>query len=351
MTDNLKIYSTYDVPPDKLKAFWIETFGTIKSDFLTDYGEWWRHGNWDSPILIDESINKVIGHTKFTNIRILLNNQPIDTVWLEDIYVSPNYRGKQLLARMNSYIKQRNLAIGFPNKNGGKVLARDEWEVVPLVGQKLTFPFTLLADRRIRINPSIKGKLARLASKIISPIMGMLRYQQLKALHPENTHILSDPTAEVLSDVFFRHQRNSGLMTTYRDVEHIQWRLLDAPYAKIFYAVGDPNNPELIIVTRIVSLQGLKTLRILDIFGNINNDEAVRMGIQIAMKEAAEKRVDQIVTITTRPNINKICRDLGFYLHEDVSFCWYTADDEKANMIRESAKHWTLADSDFDSIE
>ena len=267
------------------------------------------------------------------------------------MFVNRDYRGQRLQSRMNTYVKDGGLAFGFPNEIGAKVYARDGWGVLVGIGEKLTFPFTMMADRRIRINPTAKGKLARMASTLISPLMGMLRRQQINSFNPTNTHVLTNPSAEFLADVFMRYQRESGLTMTYRDAEHIQWRLLDAPYDKTFYCVGNPDKPDLILVTRVLTLQGLKTLRILDIFGDIDNDQKVRSAIQMAMKEAAEQQVDQIVNITTRPNINKLCRELGFSLHEDVSFCWYTTDDELDSKIKASDWHWTIADYDFDIVE
>lgn len=351
MTDNIKTLPIRDIPSDKLNTFLVETFGEIKGNFLVEHGDWWRHGNWESPALYDEDVEKVIGYTSYTGIRLLLNGQPIDTIWWSDMFVDRNYRGKRLQSRMNSYVKEGGLAFGFPNEIGAKVYARDGWGVLIGIGDKLTLPFTLIADRRIRINPTTKGKLARLASTVISPLLGAFRRQQFKAFNPQSVHSLTNPSAELLSDVFMRYQRDSGLTMTYRDAEHIQWRLLDAPYDKTFYCVGNPDQPDLILVTRTLNLQGLKTLRILDIFGDIDNDVTVRAGIQMAMKEASHNQVDQIVTITTRPNINTLCRELGFYLHEDVSFCWYTTNDEQDKTISESDWHWTLADYDFDNVD
>ncbi len=351
MTDSIKTLAIREIPSDKLNSFLVETFGEIKGNFLVKHGDWWRHSNWESPALYDEAIEKVIGYTSYTGITLLLDHKPLDTIWWGDMFVNRDYRGQRLQSRMNTYVKEGGLAFGFPNEIGAKVYARDGWGVLVGIGEKLTFPFTMMADRRIRINPTAKGKLARMASTLISPIMGMLRRQQINSFNPTNTHVLTNPSAEFLSDVFMRYQRESGLTMTYRDADHIQWRFLDAPYDKTFYCVGNPDKPDLILVTRVLTLQGLKTLRILDIFGDIDNDEAVRAGIQTAMKEASEQQVDQIVNITTRPNINKLCRELGFSLHEDVSFCWYTTDDELDSKIKTSDWHWTIADYDFDIVE
>ena len=351
MTDNIKTLPISEISRDKLDKFLIETFGEIKGNFLIEHGDWWRHGNWNSPALFDEDADKVVGYTSYTSIRLLLNGQPLDTIWWGDMFVDRDYRGRRLQSRMNAYVKEGGLAFGFPNEMGAKVYARDGWGVIRGIGQKLTLPFTLMADRRIRHNRTIKGKVARLASQIISPIMGAVRRQQFKTLNPQNVQILTSPSAELLSDVFMRYQKDSNLTMSYRDIEHVQWRLIDAPYDKTFYAVGNPDQPDLIMVTRILTLQGLKTLRILDYFGDIENVEVVRPALQMSMKEASEHQVDQIIMISTRPNIIKLCQNLGFSLHEDVSFCWYTNDEGQDKLINDSDWHWTIADYDFDIVE
>ena len=249
---------------------------------------------------------------------------------------------------MNTYVKNQGNVFGFPNPIGAKVYARDNWGVILDIGEKLTLPFTLMADRRIRLSQTMKGRLARSVSTVVSPIMGAWRRRQFQAFSISNVHTLNNPSTEFLFDVFMRYNGNSQLMMTYRDIEHIQWRLIDAPYQKTFYCVGDINNPSLIMVTRIATIQGLKTLRILDYFGDIDNDIAIRSGVQMAMKEAANNHVDQIRIISTRPNVIRICRELGFSISEDISFCWYTADEEEDQLIRQSDWHWTFSDYDFD---
>lgn len=351
MKDNIKTLPISAYERQKLNDFLIGEFGEIKGSFLVENGEWWRRGDWESPSLLDTEVDRIIGYTHCIPVKVLIDKEPIQTVWWGDVYVNSNYRGKRLQSRMNEFVKKRGLVLGFPNDVGAKVYAREGWGVIRGIGDKLTLPFTLMADKRVRYNKRPIGKVARLASTVVSPILGMVRRQQFKSLRPQNVHVVDNPSAQFLSGIFMRHQKDTPLMTTFRDEDHVQWRLLDAPYEKTFYAAGDIQQPDFALVTRQLALRGLKTLRIVDYFGDIDNDELVRATVQMVMKEAAENQVDQIVLITTRPNISKVCKELGFYLREDVSFCWYTPDKDQHETINNTKWHWTIADYDFDIVE
>lgn len=351
MDDNIQTLPISAYKRQKLNDFLIGEFGDIKGNFLVKNGEWWRRGDWGSPSLLDTDIDRIIGYTHCIPVTILLNQDTIDTVWWGDVYVNSTYRGKRLQSRMNEFVKQRGLVLGFPNDVGAKVYAREGWGVIRGMGDKLTFPFTLMADKRVRYNTKPIGKVARAASTVLSPMLGMLRRQQIKSLNPQNVQVIKNPDAAFLSDIFMRHMQNTKLMTAYRDPDHVQWRLLDAPYDKTFYIAGDPQQPDFALMTRILDLKGLKTLRIVDYFGDIDNDALVRATVQMVLKEAAEQSVDQIIVMTTRPNISNVCRELGFSIREDVSFCWYTPDKEQHEIIDNTQWHWTISDYDFDMIE
>ena len=351
MSDNIKLLRAKDIPTDKLHAFLLKSFGEIKSNFLIEHGDWWRHGNWNSPALYDEDAQQVVGYTGYITFTILIGGQPVDAIWWGDTFVDRDYRGQRLQSRMNGLMKEDGLVLGFPNAIGAKVYARDDWRIRLGIGEKLTFPFTLMADRRIRYNQKPVGKMARAITPVADPIFRSRQRGKVNALKSQNVHILNNPSAELLSDVFMRYQKTSEVTMAYRDAQHIQWRLLDAPYDMTFYGVGDPEKPDVVLVTRILPYHDLKTLRIIDFFGDIDNNEAVKAAVQAAMKEAADKQVDQIVLITTRPNVNKVCSSLGFYLREDVSFTWFTTDEKQDEILHNCEWHWTISDYDFDMVD
>ena len=88
MSDNIKTLPLSEIPTEKLNHFLLDTFGDVKGNFLVRNGEWWRRGNWESPALLDQNIDKIIGYTHYIGTRLLINRQPIDTRWWGDVLVS-----------------------------------------------------------------------------------------------------------------------------------------------------------------------------------------------------------------------------------------------------------------------
>jgi len=161
-----------------------------------------------------------------------------------------------------------------------------------------------------------------------------------------------NPDPETLAQVFMQYNADSSLMMTYRDAEYIQWRFLDAPYRNdlLFYFAGsDKNKPNLVLVARRMELYGLRTVRLLDLWGNIDDVANLHDIIALAMKDAAQWEVEQIIAITTVPIINQVLRSLGFGMRQEIAFCWYTEDETEHRIVTDNRGHWMFADYDFDA--
>lgn len=351
--DEFRVVAMSEVDPDKLNQFFMNTFHQAKAEFLVKHGHWWRKFNGDAPVLVRESDGEVIAYSSFIGVTVLYKGKARPMVWWHDMFVLKEYRGQRLQTRLNDRAKEQKILLGFPNEIGAKVYARDGWGVSKGIGVRLTLPFTPMVYKQISHNTTTKGQIARTVATVIAPLWKALKHLQYQGYRPAKMVEVKQVDKHKLAEIFRKYQVDDETLMTYRDEDYIQWRFFDAPYAGDFryYIADSGNNGQVAVVTRSRLHHDLKTLRILDIFGQVGNMELMEDAIRTVLAQACKDGVDKVDIITTRPDIADLCRRLGFGIRDGVAFCWFSVDSTEHAEIGEMPDYWTFADYDFDINE
>ncbi|MDX1664355.1 MAG: hypothetical protein R3272_11200, partial [Candidatus Promineifilaceae bacterium] len=130
------------------------------------------------------------------------------------------------------------------------------------------------------------------------------------------------------------------------------WRYLDAPYRSelSFYAVGRDEAPSHYLIARYKEDEGQTAVRILDLWGDLNDQQAVRALIRRAVGDAASRGAVQVTVMITLPMLSAQFRSLGFLIPAKARFCWLSRSDSIMARLGGTV-YWTLGDSDADAPE
>tara|TARA_X000001036_G_C20117025_1_gene577712 strand:- start:169 stop:468 length:300 start_codon:yes stop_codon:yes gene_type:complete len=92
---------------------------------------------------------------------------------------------------------------------------------------------------------------------------------------------------------------------------------------------------------------GNKMLRILDIYGDLNDSVTLTDLLKLVIKNALNDSISQITVLSTSNRMNKIYRHCGFIISSASRFCCY--DNRQKNIQDFNDKiYLTLGDSDND---
>jgi hypothetical protein len=180
-------------------------------------------------------------------------------------------------------------------------------------------------------------------------LSAFLRRRSLRRHQAIRATRLEHPDNNILAGTFMRHNKSEGLVTTYRDAEYIQWRFLDAPYAKqlAFYITGSASKPEQVLVMRFA--QSPQEARILDVWGDFSNYEALEDLIRTAAIDALQRGCRRVLALASHPNFMAALLKIGFEADLPRLFCWYASPTDQYSLL-EGRYHWTLADADNDTV-
>jgi len=320
-----------------------------KSQFLIDHNLWWYRGDQHRFVVVTAD-GEVVGHSAIVPTTCLIDGEAQESWWWVDLIVDPAFRGRGIQTMLDQAVRDSaELKFAFPARDlSGKMFKRHGWQMREDVYQ-LTFIFSLLALPRVRLAQGVKGQLLRTAVQITSPVARLIR-AYLTRYTPINARSLEDPDPETLAQVFFDHNRRDDRITTWRDAHYLRWRFLEAPYyAQLkFYVAGPSDNPSQVLITRTLDYRGVKTVRLLDIFGDLRDQAGLRDILRLAMRDAARQNAGQIVAISSVPLLTKTLRSLGFFMRRPLQFCWHNKNETAMQRFGESLCHWTYADSDTD---
>lgn len=325
-----------------------QAFRPGKAAFLLEHGDWWYNQSRARYIAVAPD-GRVAGYTALIHSQVLLAGQKCDMMWWVDLIVLPQYRGQGLQTQLDREVRELEvLRLGFPNTLAAGMHLRHGWGVRE-DAQRRTLYLSWRGDPRLRGTRSLKGRLARAAAQLLEALAS-LRRRRMLAYRPRQARPLIDPNADLLAGIFQRYHPAAGHLTSYRDTAFIRWRYLDAPYYNQlrFYTAGPPDVPALAAVTRLVEVGGIRTLRLLDIWGHFDDRPALDDLLRLILREAVAQGAERIVAIASLPALNAALARVGVGRAEPVLFCWYSSDADQMQAVAAAQSHWTIADSDND---
>ena len=347
---NYEIKFVNDVPEADLHAFFTEAFNKEKADFLVQYSDWWHRNSKARFVAIDTDKQIPVGYSALISSQVAINGKREDIYWLVDVMVLNTYRGQGIQRLVDEEIqKEQRIRIGFPNELASKIHRKHGWGV-RVDGYRWQYTLSLRANSKLRFYPGLIGKALRAVAKLTTPLYQRYRVNQVGQRQSSNVQLLEEPNAEDLGHIFLNHHPQPHQITTYRDADFIQWRYLDAPYRSDlrFYTASQHDKPVLAMITRELTVKGLRTLRILDLFGNLDYTEGLQNLIHQAQLDAIEHQIEELIIVVTAFELTSALEHAGFTQRDIVTFCWLSDNPEDMQRIEVCSPYWTFTDSDLD---
>ncbi|MCH9647224.1 MAG: GNAT family N-acetyltransferase [Deltaproteobacteria bacterium] len=340
-----------EVSPDRLRSFLEASFGPQKAEFLHHHGSWWHRGEGNRWVIQVEE--EIAAYCAVTPIECVVGDQRIPALWWMDLVVAPAFRGRGLQTLFDVEVRRRApLLLGFPNELAARIHRKHGWGVREDL-KTLLLPLDPPRLNAIATASGWRGRALRLASRLARPAAGLWR-GYVARYRPKTARRLERPTGTELAAIAARGTSRDQV-TTLRDADFFQWRYLEMPFRDQleFYVAGPSSAPEVGLICRHwPEGQDLKVgspgVRILDLFGNLEQERDVEDVIRLASAAAAQRGAHQVTILVSRPASVARLRNYGFFFRATSRFCWSSESTDVMSALDGANHHWGLGDSDND---
>ncbi len=335
--------SAGDVDSVALDAFLRRFFSAAHCDFLLRHGAWWHRGQQHRQVaLVGDAI---AGYSAVIPAPCRVGGKTVPAHWWVDLVVDPKFRGRGLQTRLDRRVRENaEVLLGFPNALAAGIHRKHGWGVSEehLV---LLLPFRPARLRPVQRAAGARGLVLRGLARLAWPITSRLRRRALR-YRPASARRLETPDAGDLGAIFERHH-DSEVTTTCRGADYLRWRYLEAPYRDQlgFFVAGD-SSPLVAAVTRSRPTDHGPRIKILDLFGRLDDPALVADLLRLLAREAARQGAVELSAFATLPHLFPLFRSAGFVLRTRARSCWHSADPSLMRLLDQCPSHWTFGDSD-----
>jgi hypothetical protein len=102
-------------------------------------------------------------------------------------------------------------------------------------------------------------------------------------------------------------------------------------------------------IVRYFTTDGHLQARILDIFGDLEDDARLADLARTIVRDAVLRGASDVRVLVCAPKLAHIMRSAGFLVSSPYLFRWLADDQTIQEHLRTARLHWTLGDSDNDS--
>jgi hypothetical protein len=333
----------------EIDRFLSQVYKREKAEFLRLNRQWWYKGG-DYQFVGITPHGQVVAHSAIVPFTVRLAGKAVSALWWVDLVVLPEFRGRGIQTELDNRVRAAgDLKFAWPARElSAKMFQRHGWELREN-SFFLSLPLKLSVLNFVRVRGGLKGKLLRAAVSLTNPLAALLRLY-LSRYKSKQAYKLHNPDPNQLAAVYTKFNSQQDWVMTDRSLDYLRWRFLQSPYFDQyqFYGLGEDGELRLVLITRTLMVNGIKTTRLLDVFGDLDDGNGLCDLLRFAIGEAAQKGVDEIVAIASYPNLVSTLHHVGLKFSRKLLFCWHTDDAEKDRLIDQSVSHWTFADSDCD---
>ncbi|NIS68856.1 MAG: hypothetical protein GTO12_07830 [Proteobacteria bacterium] len=342
------ILTVDQIDRSQLAEFLNSVYRRPKNEFLHSCAEWWHRGNQNRWAILADGI--IAGYFGVIPTICLINGVQEPAWWWVDLVVAPEFRGQGLETLLDREVRKNSkVKLGFPNELASKIHRKHGWGLREDL-QVLMLPLRPLNMKKVRKASDFRAFLLRLAALALTPLAS-IGHQCLRRYTPLTAKAVELLSPDVFEAVFEKYRRDN-MVTTYRDPEFFGWRYLEAPYRSelAFYIAGPCSCPTHFLIARHASSMGVKTTRILDVFGDFHDRENLADILKLTVKDALLQGSSQVTILVTLPELRSVLRSIGFVIGAKVRFCWHGPSQPIMRSLS-GRTYWTLADSDNDTEE
>lgn len=316
-----------------------DQFHFKKSNFLIHHGEWLHKGNENRFALLLK--DKMIGYFGIIPETVYWGEKQMKAIWWIDLIISKEYRGLGYQGIIDDYIRNRpELKLGFPNKWAAKIHQKHQWTVYDHL-KVMMLPIIPSQSSIIKNGSSFWGPVLDF---LVSPFIKVKKDISLKwSFHDKQPNIVD------YVNLFESTKLNN--VTVKKDSKYFKWRYLNSPFAKeySFYLCEKPNKNRVAIIVRKILIGDGSHFRIVDMFGDLEDLEAIQDLINCVILDAIKSNAHQITIMEADKTIQKLLFKCGFILFTKGRFCYYDGNGNKT--IPPTQMRWNLSDSDNDFLD
>ena len=331
---------------EQLHRFFDRVYDPAKAHYLTQHGNWLHRGDEHRlGVLVDDTI---AGYCALIPTTTMIDGHEVDSMWWVDLIVTPEYRGQGLQRLMDEAVRELGqVKLGFPNELAAKIHRKHGWGVIETI-ETLLLPLRPRKVRSVRRASGRRGVVLKGGAMALELPAAFWRWRMHRR-QPHSTHLVPAPDAEMLAGIFYRTCPHD-LATTCRDEEYLRWRYFEAPYRAelAFYTAGPVGAPTHYLVARHKPEGDHVVTRVLDLFGDFRDEQAMRDLIQCMVRDAVRRNSVQVTALVTLPEVRAALRGSGFLLGDIARFCWLSESNHFMQQLGERT-YWTIGDSDADT--
>jgi GNAT superfamily N-acetyltransferase len=331
----------------ELHEFLKRVYGENKSKFLYYSGSWLYRGNQHSLVLITEG--EIVAYCGVMPTKVLVNGVVHSGLWWVNLIVAPEFRRRGYETLLDKTVrKMKDVSLGFPNELASNIHRKHGWGI----RNDVRVLFLPLRPTAVIAHSGTRAAMLRPVALIMSPLAAIAR-QRLGHYRPTTARKVREPDRAILAEVFLKYRdyyKRNHIVTTYRDAEFIDWRYASCPYRSQleFYMAGQTESPSLVLISRVLDSPTIKEVRILDIFGDLDDMSGLRDILRLVVRDSVCQGASRVITMTSLPVLHSLLRSIGFLYSMKEIFCWHSQSEDLMQMLAKSTCHWTLADSDME---
>jgi len=343
--EKIKITPIEKFDLERINSFLKNQFPIKTAELIMKQGQWKSRGIGNRLIL---TVNdKIIGYFSLIPTKIAMNNKSILAYWWVDLIIDKLERGKGYQTFVDRYIRDLpDLKLGFPNENAAVIHRKHSWEVQE--DHKILFnPLIPKYINRKSRNSFIRKLVLIIITPLITLVMNIIIIFLIR-YDVKWSRKIYKPDPMIFTNIFSENI-SKDIATTWRDFDFFKWRYFSCPNKDQFnfYVSERSGKISHYCITRKVVLKEGKILRILDLYGNLDDTERIKDILMLIVKEAQKNGVSQIISLVTVPALIPLYYRCGFILSAKSRFCWHS------NKLNIKSKfngnvYWTLGDSDND---
>lgn len=341
-TADAVVLSGDEVPAPALNDFYDQVF-PARADFLKRNWRWLYRTTCDttvkSPIVVMKD-GRVAGHVGMIPLPLRRGLYQRTAVWVCDIAVSPEYRGKTvggiLLAEAMAACPLR---IGFPNEQSWKLITKFGWK-----GDLDTFGLSLLL--RPERHPKLRdSSSAKPGMKSLAPLAGLATRILWRARTLATGSLSCAPVTDVQLAAFEENQSPAALHVA-RSREFLNWRIAAHPNRDAHFVLATADG-KASAIARIVADGDCRRLHLLTM--KLDPFESRKLSKLLAgiVRWALAEQIDVITAVTSDPDVVRVAR-WWLPMVTPLRYAYHADDPASEAFLSGAGRIWEYLDGDFD---
>lgn len=345
MKNKYVIKSGGSVNPEILKAFYKERFPK-RFNFLKEHWKWQYNSQLIKNQLprIIESDGKIIVHVSGIPFFAEINKKIFRSLWLVDIMVDPQFRRQGLASTASKdYFSFADMHFGHPNEKSIKLLKKMGW------GQNYDSYFHFFFIKPLN-HHRYKKKIPKIIRIFVNTLFRCFITLVYKARSYSHDAILIEKVTEENLKAFEHSQKKgTDIISTYRDWNYLDWRILKSPDISSYSIVTHKETGNKLLI-KLIKDPITNHVEILMVKEPIDDHSIQRLTATICLW-AVKNNFDYVLKYTTvKSRSNNLKKKLLSY-RLAKNYIFFSENPEIQKLLKISTPYWDLIDDDLEKFK